>query len=376
MPVLSLPIMFDTHSSAALQPARASTWNCRLPMEIIAQVLEILVEKGHLATIGAIQQTSSPLHAAATPFLYRHIQLDLPCAVRLFGLFNRFPLCDNLRFLHPVPDTHLMDMHFADRLRMSLSYTRALTLIIRAQPFVPSPDWREGPKRCHDLVVGSSAFGAHPLWPILESCDVKCLESDLGGPEPWNPLLIQPENYEPFFDAIFAKLHPKHMSLRLPSLDDFNGAEHRGSWLTCLKTLSADQITCIDYDPSVLGLPHATSTLTLCLWTGDPLPLRFVDSHLELILCHRYALRDIQQLKIVGLLNTHNRPSSDVNDFNTANVLHAFDRITHHITDLMSWRLQEGNLGNLDIAIVPEGSPEGEVAAHCCTYKQPEAVIH
>jgi len=111
--------MLGTPPSVA-QIARVSNWNCRLPEEIIAQVLEILVEKGHLATIGAIQQTASPLHAAATPYLYRHIQLDLPCAVRLFGLFDAFPLCDNLRFFQSIPDIHLMDMHVADRLRMTL----------------------------------------------------------------------------------------------------------------------------------------------------------------------------------------------------------------------------------------------------------------
>jgi hypothetical protein len=370
---LGLPVLLGAPPSA-LRPIRASTWNCRLPVEIVNQVLEILVEKGHLATIGAIQQTSSPLYTAATPYLNRHILLDLPCAVRLFRLFNAFPLCDNLRFLHPVPDIHLMDMHVADRLRVFLSYTMALTLNIWARPFVASPNWREGPKRCHDLVAGLSAFGGPPLWPKLESCDVGYMDDDSDYPAPWNSLLIQPEDYVPVFDAIFAKLHPRHMSIRLPPLDDFNGDEHLGTWVTCQKTLSADHITCNGCEPSTLqSLPHASSTLTLCFDTNQNIPLTEVDPCIRAILRHHYALRDVQQLKIVGLLVVRRR-SPDMNRFNDENVRHVFDRIAHYITDLMSYRLQEGNLKDLDIVVLPETTPESEAAGHWHAYKQQEAV--
>jgi len=88
---------------------------------------------------------------------------------------------------------------------------------------------------------------------------------------------------------------------------------------------------------------------------------------------HRYALRDIQELRIVGLLVTRKLPP-DMNCFNDENVLHVFDRITHYITDLMSYRLQEGNLKDLDIAVIPDRTPESEDEVHWHTYKQPEAV--
>jgi hypothetical protein len=370
---LGLPMVLGAPPSAP-QPTRASTWNCRLPVEVMNQVLEVLVEKGHLATIGAIQQTSSPLYTASTPYLYRHIRVDLPSAVRLFRLFDTFPLRDNLRFLHPVSDIHLMDMHVADRLRAFLSYTMALTLTIWARPFVPSPNWRVGPKRCHDLVAGLSAFEGPTLWPKLESCDVGYMDDDSDYPAPRNPLLIQPEDYEPVFDAIFAKLHPRHMSIRLPPLDDFNGDEHLGTWVTCQKTLSADHITCIGCEPSTLqSLPHASSTLTLCFDTKQNIPLTEVGPCIRTILRHHYALRDIQQLKIVSLLVVRRR-SSDMNRFDDENARHVFDRIAHYITDLMSYRLQEGNLKDIDIAVLPETTSERDAAAHWHTYKLPEAV--
>jgi len=222
---------------------RTSTWKCRLPVEIMALVLEFLVAKqDSLGTIGAIQQTSSALYTVTTPYLYRHVQLDQPCAVRLFGLFNTFPQSDNLRFFHSVPKIHLMDMHVADRLRTFLSYTTALTLQFWEEPFVASPGWQEGLKRCHDLVVGLSAFGAPTLWPLLERCDINMGEPS-DHPAPWNTRLMEPEEYEPFFNAIFAKLHPRDLSIRFPDLDGFDREEHPETWETCQKTLSADNIT-------------------------------------------------------------------------------------------------------------------------------------
>jgi len=200
------------------------------------------------------------------------------------------------------------------------------------------------------------------------------MDDDSDYPMPWNPLLVQPEDYEPFFDAIFAKLHPRYMSIRLPALEDFDGYEHLGSWVTCQKTLSADHITCIGCEPSTLqSLPRASSTLTLCFDAKQNIPLTEVGPCIRTILLHRYALCDIHQLKIVGLLVIHRR-SPDMNRFNDENVLHVFDRIAHCITDLMSYRLQEGNLKNLDIAVIPDRTPESEAAAHWHTYKQPEAV--
>lgn len=63
-----------------------------------------------------------------------------------------------------------------------------------------------------------------------------------------------------------------------------------------------------------------------------------------------------------------------MNRFIEENVLRVFDRIAHYIPELMSYRLQDGNTKSLDVALLPDTTPEGEAAGYWHTYRQPKAV--
>jgi hypothetical protein len=106
-----------------------SAWTCRLPAELMGLVLEGLVEQKVLGTIAAIQSASRATDTLAAPYLYRHIILNQPQLINLFGLFETFARSDNRLFLqssHHEQDTRLLDLHVCHRLRSLFSYFRSL----------------------------------------------------------------------------------------------------------------------------------------------------------------------------------------------------------------------------------------------------------
>ena len=231
----------------------------------MVKICKGLSEEGAQGTLAEMQQTSSAMYTVVTPLLYRHIRLGLAKVVPFYNLFTMFPQSDNQRFFHSVPTTpHLIDMHIADRVRVSLSYTVIFTLSFWDEPFEFPPRYVEGPNRYKDLVTGLSAFEAPTLWPALE-----CFTIDLGQvpgvlEREYNERDLDPETFEPLFEAICAKSHPRNMVVRFPSPPELDRDVHHATWESSLRKLSAEHIDCVEYDPRDKTLiPRASSSLTL-----------------------------------------------------------------------------------------------------------------
>jgi hypothetical protein len=137
-----------------------SAWTCRLPAELMDLVLEGLVEQKALGTIAAIQSASRATDTLAAPYLYRHIILNQPQLINLFGLFETFARSDNRLFLqssHHEQDTHLLDLHVCHRLRSLFSYFRSLSLEFRPH-LAPDSYERSRTTRYRELANGLMAF--------------------------------------------------------------------------------------------------------------------------------------------------------------------------------------------------------------------------
>jgi hypothetical protein len=119
-----------------------------------------------------LQATSSAMYSLVTPYLYQHLHLDQFTAISFFNLSQTFPITDNRRFFHPVPqDIHLMDMHPADGLRAHLSNTSTLSLTFRDESVDHIlPTYIKGLGRYKDLVIGPSTFQGPTLLPSLRQC--------------------------------------------------------------------------------------------------------------------------------------------------------------------------------------------------------------
>jgi hypothetical protein len=164
-----------------------------------------------------LQGTSSAMFTLATPYLYQHLHLDQFTAIGFFNLFQTFPLSDNRRFFHPVPqDIHLVDMHPADRLRAILSNTSTLSLTFRDESIdrIP-PTYIKGLDRYKDLVIGLSTFEVPTLWSSLRSCIVGA-GTRSNSTRQFHYPLMRPNSYGIYVKAIFAKLHPPAISIRFP----------------------------------------------------------------------------------------------------------------------------------------------------------------
>jgi hypothetical protein len=150
----------DPNPVISIAQPRISTWTCRLPFELMSKICEILVKDLNHHTLTNLQGTSSAMYTLTTPYLYQHLHLDEFTAISFFNLFHTFPISDNRRFFHPIPQNiHLVDMHPAGRLRAVLSNTSTLSLTFRDESVDHiTPTYIKGLERYKDLVIGLSTF--------------------------------------------------------------------------------------------------------------------------------------------------------------------------------------------------------------------------
>lgn len=359
---------------------RKSTWTCRLPPELLSLVCEVLTRDHAQATLTNLQSTSSALYTATTPFIYRHIQINQHQAIKLFGLFTTFPSIENRRFFEPVPpETHLVDLHIAHRLRSFFANTQSLSLFLEGEANL-DPETRKHLDRYEDLMVGLSAFDGPNLWPLLDRCQLDM--------RPWpdnaydydiEPL--PPVDYTSLIGAVFARQCPRYLSIVPPNPESLDAdGDIPVTWAGCTAQLKADNIELIGYFPEdqFFAIPQATSTLTVCYNLREVDGIMAPDSYdlvgrLRPIILDYAGLVQIYRLKLVGSLHRHDHsdpddPSLHRNYTDTE----AFNEISRLVSDLMEHRLLHGNRTDLKIAIVPDTSLESEDAAAWRTYKQPE----
>jgi len=112
--------------------ARQNTWECRLPVEIMEKICEVLSNDRALRSLASFQSTSSSFYTLVTPFLYRHIIFNTRQALLFLDLFNKVPKKDKQKlhdFVSVDSGVHLLDQRLAIRLRSVMSFTHSLTLI-------------------------------------------------------------------------------------------------------------------------------------------------------------------------------------------------------------------------------------------------------
>jgi hypothetical protein len=249
--------MVDPNPVINIAQPRISTWTCRLPSELMAKVCEILVEDLNHHTLSNLQQTSSAIYTLVTPYLYQHFHLDQFTAISFFNLFQTFPMSDNKRFCHPVPqDIHLVDMHPADRLRAILSNTSTLSLTFRDESVdhIP-PNHIKGLERYKDLVIGLSTFQGPTSWPSLRKCIIDA-GTKSNSPRQFHYPLMRPDFYGIFVKAVFAKLYPPAISIRFPDYRPQWREDYPSPWNGIMKRINADHIDFRDYIPGAEpGIP-------------------------------------------------------------------------------------------------------------------------
>ena len=341
----------------------------------MAKICKGLSEESAQGTLAKMQETSSAMYTVVTPHLYRSIQLGLAKVIPFFNLFTMFPQSDNKRFFHPVSTTlHLVDVHITDRLRVFLSHTYTFSLIFRDQPFDSPPRYMEGPNQYKDLVIGLSAFEAPTLWPALECFNVNLGQEPGVLEREYDKRDLNPEAFEPLFEAICAKSHHRNMVVRFPSPPALIRHDHYATWESSLRRLSAEYIDCIDYNPKgETIIPRASSSLTLRFHPQAVIKSAWrIDAKVARICWERDGLCDVKRIELVGIILPHSVGPINIYDEPEATTSLVFDSISEHIGDLMAWRLREGNSEDLQITIIPDTSPTSRAEAVWHTYKVPQ----
>jgi hypothetical protein len=368
---MSTPNIATPSSALASAPTgRSSKWTCRLPAELLGFVCEALMNDRDYHALSTLSRTSSATYTTVHPYLFRHLDLDFNDAIDLFALFGNFSRTDNLKFWSPIPnDVHLLDLHLAHRLRVSLAHT--LTLSLRVDSIVDrkATDYEEDTDRYKELMSGLSAFGGPMIWRSLQRCEINLNPTETIR---YNDNYFIPSNYAPLMEIAFAKLHPKHLSITLPdvAVSLTGGNDQRlKDWGCCMTKLHADHIEIIDYSPALLkDLPQASSTLTIRhkVWDAatEAVIRNGLDDRIRGILGDSTATVSVDSVRLVGLLRQS--PDDSLGLFSETVAL---ETIAQSSGQTMWRRGYYHNNKDLKLAILPDTSPASEAAAVWHTYK-------
>ena len=372
----NMAVQTDSRDIIPPPESEQSTWNCRLPSELMSLVLDCLVEDEALGTLANVQQTSRAMYSLTTPNLYRNIIVHQYQALKLFGLFDTFPQKDNSLFVGPVPDIHPLDLPVPQRLRYFFSHTQ--TLVFRLAYF-PDFDYDAvqyslDPLDRYKKVIESLWYLDQPtLWPAIRRCSL-----DLKARSHHRIGLYQAPKYsrrdlEGLATAVFTRIHATYLTIILPtSAPDPVAYEDATYWGDCFETLQADHVELVDHLPDDnLHCPRAKSSLTVYFKKsllgddGEPFKTR---SNMGYLLNHCDSFIDVPHIRLVGLP----RPG-DVTDAGLAKSAEDFhDEIAMCWRGMMETRKDNGNLEDFKITIQPDTTSEGVESAISRIYKQPE----
>jgi hypothetical protein len=374
-------------------------WTCRLPVELMAKICDILSNDQALGTLATLQLVSSCSYTLVTPFLYRHIIFDTQQALLFLDLFNKISRRDKQRFLefNAVNSVaHLLDQKLAVRLRSVMTYTQSLTFLAHEEMRLHYPKDHKRLKGFYKLQNLLEPVGDRtPLWPALKQCHIDLTawprhSSTLRGRRSSPDKVLMPE-MSPLVDILFDKLHPENMSIIIPNrlmniFTDICMDTGAAFWWITIRKLHANHIELAGLDTTGIleYIPRASKSLTIRIDRPPP-----HNPHVMIIETEAYrlgtgitqravhllrhpdrgGLYQIDSLRLIGLIK-----SDECDD---AHPYHWFEeRILAGVPDamvgLMRERLADGNKRDFRITIMPDTSPESEAEAVWQTFKVPK----